>query len=125
MAVTYTNIASPFNGILAEVTIAASGSLSEEIELGGRVPVAIRMPGVWTTANLTFSSSPASGSTFLNKYDDAGAEYTVAAGASREIPLNPNAFLGGSYLKLRSGTSGTPVNQAVAATLGVVLADLF
>ena len=101
-------------------TIANGASLSEEIDLGGYGLAAIEMPAAWTAANLTFQAASASAGTFKNVYDAAGNQLTVTADASRvltDIPeLAPLRFI-----KIRSGTSGTPVNQGAERTITLIL----
>ena len=101
-------------------TIAESASLSDAIQVDGSTVVGIVLPATWTTANLTFQAS-ADDSTYNNVYDELGTEKTVVAAASRYIPLNPADFLGANSIKVRSGTSGTAVNQAAARSVIVVL----
>lgn len=104
-----------------EVTIANGESLSGEVELGGRV-VGIITPGAWTAADLTFQASDTSGGTFNDVYiSTADTEYTVQAGASRHITIPATDLAGMRFLKVRSGTSGTPVNQAAARTIKLVV----
>jgi len=92
------------------VTISNGTSLSEAENLRGYVPYGIEMPSVWTAADLTFQVST-DGTNWLNLYDDTG-EYTLSAAASRAIGFpGANVFTGFQYIKVRSGTSGTPVNQ--------------
>jgi hypothetical protein len=99
-------------------TIASGASLSSEVRVpGGKAVVAILMPATWTTANLTFSVS-FDGATYQNLYDDLGSEVTVvAATGDRVIRLMPSEWWAAPFFKLRSGTSGTPVNQAGARTI--------
>lgn len=101
------------------VTIASGASLSAAIELKGTVPVAIVMPATWTAAALTFQGS-ADGVTYGNVYSTGGSEMTAQAAATRFILLEPADFVAIRWLKVRSGTSGTPVNQAAERTLTVV-----
>lgn len=105
------------------VTIANGASLSDAIRPNGAAMVGIEMPATWTTANLTFQVS-VDGTTYNNLYDSTGTEVTVTAAASRYIQLNPASFEGFLYVKVRSGTSGTPVNQGGARTIKVVVEDL-
>lgn len=100
-------------------TIANGQSLSDAIDLGERRAVRIVMPAGWTAAALTFQSSY-DGTTFNDLYDESGNEvsYTVAAGRSVRLPVGD--WLGVRYLKIRSGSSGTPVNQGAARSLVVV-----
>jgi hypothetical protein len=104
-----TNIIPPvLNG--ATVTISSGGSLSAAIDLANQGLVRIVMPAGWDAAVITLQSS-FDGVTYNNLYDQWGGEYTIQAAASRSIVLVPADFVAMRYIKLRSGTSGTPVNQ--------------
>src|SRR5690242_19694846 len=93
----------------AQATIASGGSLSPSIDLSDARPVRIVMPSGWDAANLTLQTS-LDNVTFNNVYDEFGSEVTIVAAASRAIILDPAKYFAlGRYLKLRSGTSGTPV----------------
>jgi hypothetical protein len=102
-----------------EVTIdQSSNSITSEIDLGkGGKLQGIYMPAAWTAANLTLQASDSSGGTFRDVYDDAGTEEVITAAASRYISLYPDVFAGVRYIKIRSGTTSTPVNQGAARTL--------
>lgn len=102
-----------------DATIAGGESLSQSIAIGkGCIPVAIKMPAAWTAASLTFLA--ASGSeTPADLYDGAN-EVQVTAAASRYIVLEGAVFFTVRTLRIRSGTSATPVNQAAARTLRVI-----
>ena len=89
------------------------------IDLAGLTPVGIWMPSAWTTAVLTFSAS-ADVSPRCEINDAYGGEVTAQAAASRRIALDPALFLGMPYLRVRSGTTGTPVNQAADRVLTLV-----
>lgn len=102
-----------------DATIAASASLSDAVDMQGRDVVGFEMPAAWTTANLTFQVS-LDNTTFNDLYDDAGNEETVTAAASRFISVDPVMFRGALYLKVRSGTTGVPVNQAAERVIKVV-----
>jgi hypothetical protein len=103
------------------VVIANGESLSALLDLDGgeRQLVAIQMPAAWTAASLTFAVS-FDGTTFVPLHWD-GAEYTVTAAggaaASLGVSLEPSAFAGWRFVRVRSGTSGTPVNQGAERTL--------
>jgi hypothetical protein len=105
---------------IERTTIANGASLSGAIEFKGR-PLRIIMPSAWTTANLTFQTSY-DGVNYANLYDDSGNEETVTAAASREIDLDDTVFAGVAFMKIRSGNSGTPVNQGAQRELIVVAA---
>lgn len=92
------------------VAIASGQSLSAAVAIGSGVPVAIQMPAAWTAASLTFQASH-DGVTFGNVIN-AGSELEVTAAASQWVALDATPFAGARFCKVRSGTSGTPVNQA-------------
>lgn len=100
------------------VTIASGASLSDAEHLGFALAggasraalVGIVMPDAWTAASLTFQASN-DGVTFTNLYTASGTEVTVTADVSRWIALDPSDFAGIAWLKVRSGTAGTAVNQ--------------
>jgi hypothetical protein len=102
------------------VTIANGASLSNEVDLETKTLIAIDMPSSWTTANLTLQAS-VDNSTWDNVFDSLGTEVTILAAASRFILLNPADFVSVRYLKVRSGTSGTPVNQGGARTITLIV----
>lgn len=110
-----------------DANIANGASLSQAIEnigLGAASAlVGIEMPAAWTAANLTFQVS-FDGDTYKDLYDKDGNEVTVTAAASRYIGLIPSLFAGIRHLKVRSGTSGTPVNQGAARTLRLVVREV-
>ena len=98
------------------VTIASGASLSSAVNLRGGLLATIEMPAAWDAANLTFQSS-GDGVTFANLYDENGTEVTVVASTSRRIRLEPSQWAAIQQIKVRSGTSGTAVNQSAARTL--------
>jgi hypothetical protein len=100
------------------VTIATGASLSSAAFLGDGRLEGVQMPASWTAANLTFQGS-LDGSTFQDIYDDAGNEVVVAAAAARLLSIND--FKGALWIKVRSGTSGAPVNQAAARVLTLLI----
>ncbi len=102
------------DGIIT-VTIALGTALSGIIDLGAQRLALIQTPAAWTAANFTFQvgiGSNVDSLTFANMFDNTGNEYTVTAAASETILVPFADFIGIRYLKIRSGTNGTPVNQA-------------
>lgn len=98
------------------VRIASGESLSTALDIDGALAIAIHMPAAWTTASLTFQAS-FDGTTYNNVYDDAGNEVTVTAAASRAITILSNYLTPFRFIKIRSGTSGSAVNQAAARAI--------
>ncbi len=101
------------------VTIANGASLSGAVDLRGYVPYGIEMPAAWTAAGLSFEVS-SDGINFVDLYDSTG-EYTLSATAGTAIGFpGANVFTGFKYMKVRSGTSGTPVNQGADRVLKIL-----
>jgi len=101
------------------VTIASGTALSAAVDMRGYVPYGIQMPAAWTAAGLSFEVSD-DGAAFADLYD-ATAEYTLAAGVSRAIGFpGGNIFTGFKYIKVRSGTTGTPVNQGADRIIDIL-----
>lgn len=104
------------------VTIADNASLSSAIDLGGRGLTAIIIPSTWVTATVVTFQVSIDGATYYNVYYNASGtltEYSVPVAASRYIPMDQTKFFGVRFLKIRSGTSGSPTNQTEDA--GVVI----
>lgn len=101
------------------VTIANGESLSGAVDLKGRKLVGIVMPAAWTSASLTFQASP-DGTNYFNLYDGA-TERALTVAASYYSMQNIGDWVGVRYLKIRSGTSGSAVNQGGARVLTLVV----
>lgn len=117
-----------FAAYTATANIANGASLSGAVALtaysqnGGLHPTAIVMPAAWTAAAITLQGSIDGCQTFQNIFLQAGTEYTVTSPAASEyMVLNPNDLVGINCLKVRSGTSASPVNQGAARAILVVL----
>jgi hypothetical protein len=89
-------------------------ALSQELDLGEHSLVGLIMPAGWTAASITFAVAPGPNQAFLPLYDDGGTEVTITVAASRHVTLsdaNIAKLRAARFLKIRSGTSGAPVNQ--------------
>ena len=101
-------------------TIANGASLSNAQRLPpGHVLVGLIMPAAWTAAGITMQGS-VDGVTYGNLYIAAGSEHALVVAAATTVILDPTLYLGVPFLKLRSGTAGTPVNQAAARTITLI-----
>lgn len=101
------------------VTIANGTALSASVDLRGYRPLAIIMPAAWTAAGLSFSVS-SDDSAFANLYNTSG-EYTLSVDASRAVALSePNELSAFQFIKVRSGTAGTPVNQGADRIVKII-----
>lgn len=105
--------------MILSVTIANGTSLSGAVQIGPARVVGIQLPTL-TSAALTFQGS-ADGVTYVNLFDAANAEVTVTASVGDRINLAPAALSGVNYLKVRSGTSGAPVNQGADRVISLIV----
>ena len=85
------------------------------MRLGG-----IIMPSAWTVAGLSFQVS-ADGVNFFDLHDKYDSEITVPVVANTAYLLDIADWITLPYLKIRSGTSAVPVNQAASRTLTLLL----
>jgi hypothetical protein len=95
----------------------AADGLSEIIDLGAARASALQMPITWTTASLTVQAS-ADGVTFGDVFK-AGSELTLDADAGRVLLLGTD-LVGLQFLRFRSGTSLTPIQQEADRTLKLI-----
>ena|SRR3990167_4778402 len=112
------------NCFLIAAAIASGENSTGEIDLEGFTALAIQTPSAWTTANLTFTATEVTGGTHQDVYDDAGAEVTVTASASKVIGIGDTVMKklrALRFVKIRSGTTGSPVNQGGPRTLNLIL----
>ena len=101
------------------VTIPNGAAISPAIDLRGAEPLAIQMPAAWTTAGLSFEVSD-DGTNFADLFNTSG-EYTVTVAVDRAVALpNPNELSAFKYIKVRSGTTGTPVNQGADRLIKII-----
>lgn len=104
-----------FQGEIVTATIPAGATgLSNPIWLNGFWVVNILMPATWATADLTLQAS-FDGVNFFNVYKEDGTELVIKVAQQRLIRLS--GFVTWPYIKLRSGTSATPVNQTAERAL--------
>lgn len=107
-----------------KVTITSGTSLSAAVEdLKGYTLSAIQMPAAWDAAAITLQAIAEKGGTYQDVHDDGGTEISISASAGQFLVLTSDAAEGirAPYgVKLRSGTSATPVNQTADRELTLV-----
>jgi hypothetical protein len=103
-------------------TIANGEALSTVVNIRANCyPSAVKIPAAWTAADLTFQVSLDGGATFGNRRDEYKGEVTVQVSAATDvIDLPVNQWFWVKFFRIRSGTTGTPVNQGAARDLIVV-----
>ncbi len=102
--------------VLFPAVIASGQSVSADVDTGGATVLMIGLPSAWTAADLTFQVGDGLGG-WMNLHSADGTEYTVKAAAGRCVLLPPADFARVRYLRVRSGTSATPVAQAAERTV--------
>ncbi len=108
----------------AGAVIESGASLSDAVDLSGLRLFGLVLPTQWTTASITFQASYDGGASWHDMYDKDGNELTASAAASRNVVLDPTNFAAVPMMKVRSGTSGTPVAQGAARSVGLVLRSI-
>lgn len=116
------------------VTISSGTAVSGALRLGERTLVGVYFPAAWDAANLTFQSGPqVAGSedsadvTWHDVYDQGGSEVVLTEPAGgfdgNYVAIeDPSQFEGTEWLRVRSGTTSTPVNQTADRVLTLALA---
>jgi len=101
-------------------TILSGASLSDAIHLAEGSLVGIITPAAWTAGGLHIAGS-VDGTNYYPLYDTAANEIGVTTvAASTMYAFDPGLAVPPKYIKIRSGTAGTPVNQGADRTLTVI-----
>jgi len=92
-------------------TILSGTSITDVIDLSANYRlISIEITSAWDAADITFQVS-SDGVNFKDYYTTKELTYPGGTG-NRIIGIIPSDFAGIRYLKIRSGTSATPVNQS-------------
>jgi len=94
------------------------------VDIGTKSLVAISLPSNWSEAGLSFQVS-FDGESWGELVDTTNTAITVpavaiAGGKPAQIAVNPAQWQGVAALKIRSGTSGAPVDQVAAVTISLI-----
>ena len=110
---------------LISVTLSTTSTgQSDAIDCAGATLSSILMAtSAWTNASMTFLGS-IDGSNFYDIYGSTGNEIAYTTTASRLMTFDPAFWLGMRWIKIRSGTTATPVAQAAERTLIAMLQGL-
>ena len=111
------------NITLVNLTILDTESLSEATpDLVGNAIVGFEMPAAIDSATaITFQATGEPKGTWKDMYNDLGAELSVVVDVDRHIPVNPSDFASARFLKVRLGTSGTPVAATADRIISVIV----
>lgn len=112
----------PIRTPIVTIPVGVTG-ISAPVFIGMAELIAYQIGPDWQTADITLQAS-ADGVTYgeVKLATDATAE-TLKAAAAGYFTL-PTPLKIGPWIKIRSGTSGSPVNQTTAATVQLVLRAL-
>ena len=101
------------------VTIANGASLSSIARLpNAHELAAIIMPAAWTSAGMTFQAGASY--TVQDVFAADGNEIALVLVATDYVPVAPALLNGARWIKVRSGTTGTPVNQGAERVITLV-----
>ena len=110
------------------LSIAVGDSLSGYIDLGDATLEAIIIPSTWTAAatSMTFRAAHEEDGDYYDVYEADGDELTFTVAGNRAVlttstTLADHALRGFRFLKIRSGTSATPVTQNNLTELRLLL----
>lgn len=99
-------------------TIANGASLSDELDTSGKTLCGFIIPAAWTAAGISFAVSNTAGGTYYPLFSSIGNESGLSTvAASTAYNVNPSDFAGWRFVKIRSGTSGTPVAQGASRSI--------
>ena len=104
-----------------QTTILNGTALSAAISLGADVLHGIQMPAGWDAASMSFQASIDGGLTFAEMIAAAGTAVSCTVAGGQYIALDPTLWRAVNCLKIRSGTSASPVNQTADRLLTLVV----
>ena len=102
------------------VTISNGTALSSGVPFGAKMLVGIAMSAGWDAAVLSFQVSYDGGTTYQEMVTSAGTAIGYTVAANQFIAVDPTLWRGVNMVKVRSGTSGTPVNQTADRILNLI-----
>lgn len=102
-----------------QVVIANGASLSGAVEIGAGTLVGIQLPTL-TSAAISFQGS-FDGVTYAEVLDASSQAVEITASTGASYLQAPADLHGVPFLKVRSGTSGSPVNQGAARTISLIV----
>jgi len=110
-------------------TIPNGAPVSNAVNLGDKILCGVIVSAAWTAAALSFQVSHDGGTTWFDLYALGGAtEVSIASGnvvAGRFVPLDPAGFVSIDMIRVRSGVTGTPVNQSGDRVLTLIARKIY
>lgn len=87
--------------------IAAAGTTSAAVNLGGMTLVGLLMPSTFVGTTVKFQAAEALAGTYRLVTDGAGSDYSLTVAVNKFVPVDPTKMAGVRYLKLVSGSTET------------------
>ena len=109
---------------LQTATIANGAALSGAVPLGEKTLVGILMPAGWDAAAMTFQGS-VDDANFSELVATSGSAISFTVAAGQLILVDPTTWRGITNVKVRSGTSGAPVNQTADRAIKLITRQVF
>lgn len=108
------------------LTIASGASVSDALDMGAHSLLGVILPAAWTDAALTIEVSTDNATWIGLAYDDTGSQCNVIASpaVSSAYALSALGLMPYRYIRLRSGTTATPVNQGAGRVITVITRPL-
>jgi hypothetical protein len=109
---------------ILDIEFAAGASISNAINLDGKNLVALIIPSAWTGSSITLQAChrlDVETPVWNDLRDMNGLEIVIPVATNSQIQIEPAKLVGLKYMRVRNGTSASPVNQAAARlAFGVV-----
>ena len=109
------------------VSIATGQSQSAAFDKGPHTIAGILVPAAFTGTSITFLVSDKEDGTFVPLHDSTGTEVAATVATSRGVGLTEaqqRALQAFRFVKVRSGTTATPSNQAQDVTVVLTVVDI-
>lgn len=100
------------------IDVSESATVSNALDLRGKVLVALVMPSALTSTAITFTGST-DGTTYSSMTNSSGSAITCTVAASKHVILTPTDFYGARFLKLTMGSS-EGADRTIIAVMRVI-----
>lgn len=107
--------------LVKTLSIPAGESISNTIDIDKRGLQAIVIPSSWTKAAISFQMAIEEGGDYVDVFFSTGEEVKFFPDASKAYVISPSVLEGLRFIKIRSGSSATPVIQVSTANIKLIL----
>jgi hypothetical protein len=106
---------------IVTATIAARGTITPAVAITGPI-IGIIMPAGWAPAVVVSVQGSADGVNFYDLYDGVTAkELSFNVKQNSMVAISPNRLCCCTAIKLRSGTTSSPVMQPIACQFSIIV----